>query len=117
MNLEIIRDYCLNKIYTEESFPFDNQTLVFKVGGKIYALIDIEEPEGLNVKCNPEKAIELREKYQGIIPGFHMNKKHWNTIKLMSDVPDKLIYECIDHSYELVFNALPKRIINEIENR
>ena len=102
MNLEIIRDYCLNKIYTEESFPFDNQTLVFKVGGKIYALIDIEEPEGLNVKCNPEKAIELREKYQGIIPGFHMNKKHWNTLVLNTRLSPSLVQTLIRESYALV---------------
>jgi predicted DNA-binding protein (MmcQ/YjbR family) len=117
MNLELIREYCISKPYSEESFPFDQQTLVFKVGGKIFALMDVDNPDGLNVKCNPEKALELREKYQGILPGYHMNKKHWNTIQLFSDVPDSTIYECIDDSYQLVLNALPKRIIHEIENR
>jgi predicted DNA-binding protein (MmcQ/YjbR family) len=116
MNLEIIRNYCLSKLHSEESFPFDEVTLVFKVGGKIFALIDIENPSGLNVKCSPDLAIELRERYQGIIPGFHMNKKHWNTIKLSSDVPDHIIYESIDNSYKLVFNSLSKRKINEITN-
>lgn len=117
MYLEEIRSHCLKKLATEESFPFDNQTLVFKVYGKIFALLDVESANRINVKCEPEKAIELREQYIAVIPGYHMNKKHWNTILFNEDVPDKLILEFIDDSYNLVFDSLPKRIKNEIANR
>lgn len=109
MNIEEFRNYCLLKKGVAESFPFDETTLVFKVGSKIFAITDIEAyPLSFNLKCNPEKAIELREQYESIIPGWHMNKKHWNTIFPNNDVPDKLIYELIDHSYNLVLNNLKK---------
>ncbi len=99
---------------TEETFPFDQQTLVFKVGGKMYALADVEQFASVNLKCDPEKAIDLRERYAGILPGWHMNKTHWNTVQLNNDVDDVLLRELIQHSYELIFAALPKKVRDEI---
>lgn len=93
-----------------ESFPFDQNTLVFKVFGKIFALCNVENFDGINLKCDPEKAIDLRERYEGINPGYHMNKTHWNTVSINSDVNDTLIFELIKHSYNLVFDSLPKKI-------
>lgn len=116
MYLEEIRTYCLDKPFTEETFPFDHITLVFKVAGKMFALIDVEEAESINLKCEPEHAIELRERYEGITPGYHMNKKHWNTVRLDGSIDLRLVYELIDHSYELVYQSLPKKLRNELEN-
>jgi predicted DNA-binding protein (MmcQ/YjbR family) len=109
MNIEEFRDYCLSKKGVSESFPFDNRTLVFKVIGKMFALADVEEFSGINLKCDPEKAVELREQYQGIIPGYHMNKTHWNTVFSDGSVPDKLIRELTDHSYALIVSSLSKK--------
>jgi predicted DNA-binding protein (MmcQ/YjbR family) len=109
-HIESFRDYCLSKPHTTEEFPFDQTTLVFKVHGKIFAMTDVFEFDGINLKCNPEKAIELRNLYDGIKPGYHANKKHWNTIYFPSDVPQKIIWELIDHSYECVWNGLPKSL-------
>jgi predicted DNA-binding protein (MmcQ/YjbR family) len=117
MDLEKIREYCLSKLAATEGFPFDRQTLVFKVGGKMFALIDIENPFSVNVKCEPEKAIELREHHQAILPGYHMSKKHWNTIQLNQDLSHQLIMNCLDHSYQLVFQSLSKKTRGEIEIR
>ena len=114
MNIEEFRDYCLSKYAVTESFPFDNNALVFKVGGKMFALAGVENFVSTNLKCDPEKAIDLRETYNGIKPGFHMNKKHWNTVTVESDVPNKLLLDLIDHSYDLVFKSLPKRIKDEL---
>jgi predicted DNA-binding protein (MmcQ/YjbR family) len=114
MNFEDFREYCLRKPFVTEGFPFDQSTLVFKVGGKMFLLTDIDLFESVNLKCDPEKCIELRERYQGIIPGFHMNKKHWNTVLLNSDVDQKLFLELLDDSYQLVFNSLSKKIRNEL---
>lgn len=102
MNVEAVRDYCLLKTNVEESSPFGPETLVFKVNGKIFVLLPIDDATSLNAKCDPERAIELRESHAAIIPGFHMSKKHWNTIRFNEDVSDKLIFELIDHSYSLV---------------
>ena len=103
MTLDQLLDHSLAKPDVEESFPFGPDVLVLKVKGKVFLLIPLDrDPLQFNVKCNPEKAIELREEYASIIPGYHMNKKHWNTIILDGTVPSKLIYELIDHSYELV---------------
>jgi predicted DNA-binding protein (MmcQ/YjbR family) len=102
VNLESFRLYCLNKDNVSEEFPFGEDTLVFKVNGKIFAITDIETFEGINLKCDPEKAIQLREQYDAVQPGYHMNKKHWNTIAIDGSVSDKLLKEWIDHSYELV---------------
>ena len=110
MNIETFRTYCLSKKGVTESFPFDESTLVFKVGGKMFALTDLDTPElKVNLKCNPEKAISLREQYPEIIPGFHMNKKHWNTVQFNSNIGVKLFKELIDHSYDLVMQSLPKK--------
>ena len=103
MNVEELREYCISKPHVTESFPFDQTTLVFKVGGKMFALTGLEKfPPSINLKCNPEYAIELREQYEVIQPGFHMNKKHWNTISYQENLPTQLLKELIDHSYELV---------------
>lgn len=110
MNIERLRDYCLTKPFTEEGFPFGPDTLVFKVGGKIYLLVSLDvHPLRFNVKCDPEQAIELRADFpNSIFPGYHMNKKHWNTVCCTGEVPLKLLLEMIDKSYSLV---LPKSLI------
>ena len=113
MNIEEYRAHCLKKKATTEGFPFDDVVLAFKVAGKVFALTNVEVFESINLKCDPEKAIELRETYNGVQPGYHMNKKHWNTVRVDSDVPDELLYELIDHSYELVVQSLTKKIRNE----
>ncbi len=115
MDLEKIREYCLSKLGVTECFPFDQQTLVFKVGGKMFALIDVETPESINVKCDPEKAIELRERYPAILPGYHMNKKHWNTVQLNQGLSNQLILSFFDESYQLVYQSLTKKQRSEIE--
>lgn len=117
MNIEDFRDYCLSKAGTSEHFPFDNKTLVFKVGGKMFALADVDLFASINLKCNPEKSIELRESFNGIKPGYHMNKVHWNTVSVNDDIPIELIIELIDHSYFLVAQSLPKKTRNELSIR
>ena len=114
MNIEFLRDYCFNKKLTTESTPFDYNTLVFKVYGKIFCICDIDSFESINLKCEPEKAIYLREEFNGINPGYHMNKKHWNTIDVNKDVPDDQIIQMIDDSYLLVINSFPKKIQKEL---
>lgn len=113
MNIEEFRNYCIAKKGVSEEFPFDEQTLVFKVLGKMFALTDVEEFEGINLKCDPEKALELREKYPAVQPGYHMNKKHWNTVVMDGSLNEKLIRQLIDHSYELVVQSLPAKTRNE----
>ena len=104
MNIEEFREYCLSKPATTECFPFDENTLVFKVDNKIFVLITLTTtPLQFNVKCDPDKAIELREEFpENVLPGYHMNKKHWNTIITSGRLSGKLIFEMIDHSYSLV---------------
>jgi predicted DNA-binding protein (MmcQ/YjbR family) len=102
MDIETYRDYCLSKPFVTEAFPFDSETLVFKVSGKIFALCDINNFKSVNLKCDPEKAIELREQFDAVIPGFHMNKKHWNTIMFDGSISWKQLKEWIDDSYGLV---------------
>lgn len=109
MDIETFRNYCIEKPGTTEEFPFGEETLVFKVLGKMFALTDVDDFGGVNLKCDPEKAEELREKYDGIKPGYHMNKKHWNTVSMDGSVNDKLVFELIDHSYDLVVKSLPKK--------
>jgi len=109
MNIETFRQYCLAKKGVTEEFPFDEQTLVFKVSGKMYALTNIEEFISVNLKCEPELAVELRDRYDAVQPGWHMSKKHWNTIVLDGSISDKLLKEWIDNSYEQVVNGLPKK--------
>ncbi|MBC6989823.1 MULTISPECIES: MmcQ/YjbR family DNA-binding protein [Hymenobacter] len=108
MNIEDFRDYCLLKPGVVEDTPFDLDTLVFKVGGKIFALTDISTFGSVNLKCDPERAIQLREEYDYVLPGYHMNKKHWNTILIGTGVSDRQLREWVDHSYELVLKSLPK---------
>ena len=110
MNIEEVRSFCISKPFVTESFPFDEDTLVFKVCGKMFCLTSLSEPERINLKCEPEKAAELREKFDCVIPGYHMNKKHWNTIMLIGDYSDSLLKEWIIKSYNLVYNKLPKKL-------
>ena len=110
MNIEELREYCIKKKGVTEEFPFGETTLVFKVMGKMFALLSLEGDFSVNLKCDPELAAELREKYVSVTPGYHMNKTHWNTILIDGSVSDKEIYSWVDHSYEVVVNKLPKRI-------
>lgn len=117
MYLEELREYCLLKKGVEECLPFGDDTLVFKVMGKMFLLTGIEsQPVEFNVKCDPEKALDLREKYSCVLPGYHMNKQHWNTIICDGSVSDKQLQEWIDDSYNLVVNSLTKKLKAELEN-
>ena len=109
MDIETFRLYCLAKPGASEHLPFDDRTLVFKVGGKMFAVCDLEEFNSANLKCDPERAVELREQYDAVMPGYHMNKTHWNTVKVDGDVNGRMLQELIDHSYELIVSSLPKR--------
>ena len=103
MNIEELREYCLSKPGVTEGFPFNDTALVFKVMGKMFALLDLSETKrGISMKCDPELAIQLREEHSGITPAYHFNKKHWNTLILDGSIPDKLTKELIDLSYNLV---------------
>jgi predicted DNA-binding protein (MmcQ/YjbR family) len=117
MTLEEYRKYCLQKAGVTEHLPFDINTLVFKVGNKMFALTDINSFSSINLKCDPERAIELREQYSEIIPGYHMNKRLWNTVSTIDSLEDSFILELIDHSYDLILESLPKKTREEIENR
>ena len=108
MNIEEFRDYCLAKPGTTDETPFGPETLVLKVGGKLFALTDIDTFASLNLKCDPERAAELREQYDYVLPGFHMNKKHWNTVQIGTGATDFQLRQWIDDSYNLVVNSLPK---------
>jgi len=114
MHIEEFREYCLAKPGVTEETPFGPDTLVFKVGGKIFALTDINTFESINLKCDPEKAVELREQYEAIKPGYHMNKKHWNTVFLRSEIKDSLLKVLIDNSYYLVYQSLTRTQKREI---
>lgn len=115
MNIEDIRNYCLSKPATTESTPFGDDTLVFKVFDKVFALLSISDTKRLNLKCNPERAIQLREENSAIIPGYHMNKKHWNSVYPNDLYDDNLMIEMIDHSFELVTSKLKKAQKEELE--
>lgn len=108
MDIVSFREYCLRKKGVTESFPFGEPALVFKVMDKIFALTDVDNFVSVNLKCEPEKAIALREEYPAVTPGYHMNKKHWNTIEVDGTIPDDLFKSWIDHSYDLVVAGLPK---------
>jgi predicted DNA-binding protein (MmcQ/YjbR family) len=116
MILEEFRGYCLQKAGVTEHLPFDINTLVFKVGIKLFALTDVTKFVSINLKCDPERAIELRERYSEIIPGYHMNKRLWNTISTVGSLEDALIFDLIDHSYNLVFESLTNKQKQEIES-
>jgi predicted DNA-binding protein (MmcQ/YjbR family) len=109
LNIESFQKYCLSKKGVTEEFPFDNNALVFKVMGKMFALTNVEAFEGINLKCEPELAAQLREEYPAVKAGYHMNKKHWNTIVMDGSIGDKLIQQWIDLSYDLVVASLPKK--------
>ncbi len=116
MNIELFRNYCLSKKGVTEEFPFDETTLVFKVMGKMFALTGLDRvPFKVNLKCDPERAIELRESYPEIIPGYHMSKKHWNTVTFEGGLSSDLLLELTDHSYELVVNGLTKKLKAELQ--
>ena len=118
MNLETFYEYCLSKKVVTEHFPFDEDTLVFKVGGKMFALSALKQWEkqepSVNLKCDPERALELRANYDAINEGYHMSKIHWNTVAINQDVPDAMLKALIDHSYDLIFKSLTKKIQAEI---
>ena len=116
MNIEEFRNYCLRKAGVTEEFPFDEHILVYKVMGKMFTSANIDLFESINLKCDPEKAVELREQYTGVKAGYHMSKKHWNTVIMDGSVPDSLIREWIDDSYQLVVTGLPKKVRAELEN-
>lgn len=109
MNIEELREYCLRKKSTTENFPFDETTLVFKVKNKMFALTDVDGQLFVNLKCDPVKAVQLRERYDAVLPGYHMNKKLWNTVMIDERLDDNLIKEWIDDSYKLVVEKLPKK--------
>ncbi len=116
MNIEEFRVYCLSKKGVTETFPFDEHTLVFKVMGKMFALSGLERvPSQVNLKCDPERSVTLREQYDGtILPGYHMSKLHWNTL-MLAELPPKLILELIDHSYDLVVAKFTKKLRLEFD--
>ncbi len=117
MHIEEFRMYCLQKSMVTEEFPFDKTTLVFKVMGKMFALTGLDEPEfKVNLKCDPDRSIELREKYHSIIAGFHMNKKHWNTVTPENSLSNEFFKELIDHSYDLVVKGLPRKLRDQLDN-
>ncbi len=109
MDTTDIREFCLSLPETEETLPFDETTLVYKVGGKMFLLTDMTDRGWINVKCDPDRAIELRERYPDeVVPGYHMNKRHWNTVRTDGDLPESLIRRWIEDSYWLVVGSLPK---------
>jgi len=120
VNAETILEFVSKLPGVTQGFPFDNKTLVFKVGNKakekIFALLDIEDFKSVNLKCNPERSVQLRSEFEGVIPGWHMNKKHWNTVSPVpiSDVPPKLFWELLLHSYSTVRNSLPVKVRNDL---
>ena len=109
MNIEEIREYCISKPGVTEGFPFGETALVFKVAGKMFALLDLsEESRGISLKCEPERAIELREQHSEVTPAYHFNKQHWNGVDLKGNIGDDLLKEWMDHSYTIVVVSLPK---------
>ena len=114
MNIEEYRTYCLSKKGVTEGFPFDGSTLVFKVMGKMFALTDVDSFEFVNLKADPEYAVEIREEYHGIKPGYHMSKKHWNSVYTNSDVSSELLLTLIDDSYNLIVSSLTKKLQKEL---
>jgi predicted DNA-binding protein (MmcQ/YjbR family) len=114
--IDTIREHCLAKKAVTEYFPFDEDTLCFRVGSKIFALVSLENnPLRINLKCEPERAIELREHHSNILPGYHMNKQHWNTVICDFNLSNNMLIELIDHSYDLVYSSLTKKERTEIE--
>jgi predicted DNA-binding protein (MmcQ/YjbR family) len=115
MDLVDFCSYCLSFPQSEETTPFGPETLVYKVGGKMFALaVPDEFPARVNLKCDPDRALSLRDKHEGITPGYHMNKRHWNTVTLDGSVPSPLVRELVEHSYQLVVSSLPARTRKEL---
>lgn len=114
MNIEEYRDFCMAKRGVTEGFPFDENTLVFKVMGKMFALANVDQFVSVNLKCDPDDAIDLRERYHAVKPGYHMSKVHWNTILIDADVTDEQIYGWINDSYNLVVKSLTKKLQTEL---
>lgn len=115
MNVDEIRDYCLSKNNVTEDMPFGESVLVFRIGGKIFLLTDIEaETISINLKCDPARSLELRETYPDIKPGYHMNKKHWNTVVCDGSLSRSMLLELIDHSYDLIFSSLSAKVRQEL---
>ena len=117
MNIESFRNFCNKKKAVSESFPFDETTLVFKVLNKMFALTDLEDDFKIALKCDPEKAVELRERYEAVIPAWHFNKKHWNTIIIDDTISDDLINEWINESYQLVVRKMTKKDQKKIDEK
>ncbi len=118
MNIEEVRTFCLSKPGVTEGFPFDEDTLVFKVGGKMFLLTGLQDPVWINIKSDPEKAVERRERYPGeVLPGWHMNKKHWNTVRIDGSISVDELRQWIDESYDLVVKGLPKKVRETIRGR
>lgn len=116
MNIEELREFCLSLKGATEHFPFDEVTLVIKVQGKMFALIPLDNPETqISLKCDPERAIALREDYSAIVPAWHFNKKHWNSVIIDPSISRTLLCELIKHSYDLVVAGLPAKLRNELE--
>ena len=109
MDIETLREYCLAKKATHEGFPFDQTTLVFKVVDRMFAVIDLEQPDHMTLKCDPDYALELRDRYHSVEGAFHFNKKYWNQVALDGDVPDELLRRLIDHSYEEVLKKFTRK--------
>lgn len=117
MNIEAFHAYCMSKKGVAETFPFGEETLVFKVMGKIFAITGLDAEEfRVNLKCDPEWSIELREEYEDIIPGWHMNKQHWNTVYFERELDEAMLIKLIDHSYDLIVKSLPKKVQAELNN-
>ncbi len=117
MNIEKIREYCNSKPGVTEGFPFNDTALVFKVRGKMFALLDLSvNSRGISLKCDPELALELREQYPEVTPAYHFNKEHWNTVVIDGTIRDKLIFSWIDNSYDLVVQKLPKIKLEELKS-
>jgi len=117
LNIEEITEYCSKKKGVTRDFPFDEDTLVLKVMGKMFLLASLGKiPLQINLKCNPEEAVELREKYEAVIPGYHMNKQHWNTVIIDNSIPPRNILSWIDNSYNLIVRGLIKSKKEELKN-
>ncbi len=114
MNVETIREYCLSKKGVTESFPFDDVSLVMKVMDKMFALIDLEGANSISLKCDPERAIQLRDEFSSITAAYHFNKKHWNSVRIDPSISAKFMQELIRHSYDLVVAGLPKKLKEEL---
>ena len=110
MDVDELRLYCLSLAHSTEDTPFDWDVLAFRVHGKIFALASIEKNDSVNLKCDPERAVQLREQFHAVKPGYHMNKTHWNTVFFNQDLNDAELLDLVKHSYDLIFSSLPKKL-------